>query len=205
MSCECSISSHQLGGTDEMRDEDIMMEAVRLANEAVENRWGGPFGAVIVQNGEIVARGQNRVLLTGDITAHAEIEAIRKAIQVVNPYSPSISLEMQDRSTLELIPPEAESADRAPMRARMLAGMSIYTTGQPCPMCMGAIYWARLESCFFGCDVEMARAIGFDDAFQYEELQLPIEQRRITMRQMFPEICSTAYRRWMDLGDRHYY
>jgi guanine deaminase len=182
-----------------------MKEAVRLAKESVDNRWGGPFGAVIVQDGEIVARGQNRVLLTGDVTSHAEIEAIRKAIQTVNPYAPSISVENQSQSTLELIPRDSVAVDRVSMRARMLTGMILYTTGQPCPMCMGAIYWARLDACFFGCDVEMTRDIGFDDAFQYEEFQLPIEQRRIEMRQIFPDLCSTVYREWMDLEDRHYY
>jgi len=188
-----------------MLDEDIMKEVVRLAEEAVEHRWGGPFGAVIVQDGEIVARGQNRVLLTGDVSAHAEMEAIRKAIEIVNPYAPSISQEMQDQSTLQLIPRESGSDDRMPSRARMLSGMSIYSTGQPCPMCLGAIYWARLEACYFGCDVEMTRDIGFDDAFQYEDFQLPIEQRRIKMRQIFPDLCSPVYRKWMSMGDRHYY
>ena len=87
-----------------MTHEELIAEACRLAKESVVNGWGGPFGAVIAKDGEIISRGQNRVLLTGDITAHAEVEAIRKAVRVINPYAPSISAENKNKSTLELIP-----------------------------------------------------------------------------------------------------
>ena len=86
-----------------MTHDDFIQEAVQLAKQSVENGWGGPFGAVIVRDGEIIARGQNRVLLTGDITAHAEVETIRKACQVVNPFAPSISEDEQDESILQLV------------------------------------------------------------------------------------------------------
>ena len=83
--------------------DELMAEACRLARESVENGWGGPFGAVIARNGEIISRGQNRVLLTGDITAHAEVEAIRKAVQELNPYAPSISADHVNHSTLAFV------------------------------------------------------------------------------------------------------
>jgi tRNA(Arg) A34 adenosine deaminase TadA len=128
-----------------MTRDAFMEEACRLAKESVDNGWGGPFGAVITRNGEIVARGQNRVLLTGDPTAHAEVEAIRKAAAVLNPGAPSISPDHVNESILELIPRQAGSPDRVPERAKMLTGHEIYISGTPCPMCMSAIYWSRID------------------------------------------------------------
>lgn len=91
-------------GDSVMDQKELLAEAVRLATESVENGWGGPFGAVLARDGNILARGQNRVLLTGDPTAHAEIETIRKAVQVLNPEAPSIAVERQNESTLEYVP-----------------------------------------------------------------------------------------------------
>src|SRR6185437_1406747 len=123
-----------------MTRDALMEEACRLARESVDNGWGGPFGSVITRDGEIVARGQNRVLLTGDPTAHAEVETIRKAVQRLNPEAPSISQEHQNESTLEFVPRPKGSDDPVPERAKMLQGCSIYISGAPCPMCMSAIY-----------------------------------------------------------------
>lgn len=87
-----------------MGHKEFMAEGVRLATESVEKGWGGPFGAVITNDGEIIARGQNRVLLTADPTAHGEVEAIRKAVQLLNPEAPTIAEEYQDAYTLKLVP-----------------------------------------------------------------------------------------------------
>src|SRR5690606_28680309 len=133
------------------------------------NGWGGPFGAVIARAGEIVARGQNRVLLTGDLTCHAEADAIRTAVAALNPSAPPTPVDERDPSTLALAPRPDGSDDPVPARARMLMGMEIYTRAAPCPMCMSAIYWARLDGVHYANDWEDARAIGFDDAFQYED------------------------------------
>ena len=184
---------------------ELMEEAVRLATESVRNGWGGPFGAVIVKDGEIVARGQNRVLLTGDVTAHAEIEVIRKAVQVLNPYAPSIPEERQNEAHLELVPRPEGSPDPAPMRARMLMGHELYTSGAPCPMCMGAIYVARLDRVHYSCGVDAASAAGFSDAFLYEDLAKPESERGIHMQQIHPELGERAYRAWSDKADHHPY
>lgn len=188
-----------------MDARELIEEAVRLAVESVRNGWGGPFGAVVVKDGVIVARGQNRVLLTGDVTAHAEIEAIRKAVQVVNPYAPTIPEERQDEAHLELVPRPHGSADPAPERARMLMGHELYATGAPCPMCMGAIYWARLDRVYYSCGLEAARAIGFSDAFQYEDLAKPESERLVRIEQIHPELGERAYRAWSEKPDRHPY
>jgi guanine deaminase len=109
--------------------DEFMEEACRLAKESVDNGWGGPFGAVIVKDGDIVARGQNRVLLTGDITAHAEVETIRKAVAALNPEAPTIAPDRRKESTLELIPRPEGSPDPVPERAKMLVGLC--TTSHP--------------------------------------------------------------------------
>ncbi|WP_432035033.1 nucleoside deaminase [Streptomyces cucumeris] len=188
-----------------MAKQEFLVEAVRLATESVENGWGGPFGAVISRNGDIVARGQNRVLLTGDPTAHAEMETIRKAIQVLNPEAPSIDGEHVDESTLELVPRPEGSPDPVPERARMLQGCSIYISGAPCPMCMSAIYWSRIDAVYFSCDLAATAKIGFDDAYQYEDFQKPMDQRRILIEQIHPELGAEAYKAWTDKADRHPY
>ncbi len=188
-----------------MASAEFMAEAVRLATESVENGWGGPFGAVIVRDGEIVARGQNRVLVTGDITAHAEVEAIRKAVSELNPYAPTIAEDKQNESTLALVDKPEGSPDIVPQRARMLMGMEIYASGAPCPMCMGAIYWSRLEAVYFSNDYEATRGVGFDDAFQYEDFAKPISERRLPIEHVFPELGAEAYKTWMSKEDRHPY
>jgi guanine deaminase len=186
------------------RDE-LMAEACRLARESVENNWGGPFGAVIAKDGEIVARGQNRVLLTGDITAHAEIETIRKAIALLNREAPSIAKDRQNESTLKLIPRPQGSPDAVPQRARMLIGHEIYISGAPCPMCMSAIYWARIDAVYFASDLEATRQIGFDDAFQYEDFARPMNERRIKIEQFRPDLGKAAYTAWEVKPDKHPY
>ena len=188
-----------------MGHKEFLAEAVRLATESVEHGWGGPFGAVITRDGEILARGQNRVLLTGDPTAHAEVETIRKAAQLLNPQAPTISEEHQNEGTLQYVPRPEGSPDPVPERARMLQGCSIYISGAPCPMCMSAIYWSRIDNVYFSCDLDATRNIGFDDAFQYEDCQKPLDQRRIHIEQIHPELGATAYEAWETKPDRHPY
>ena len=183
----------------------FMEEATRLAIESVERGWGGPFGAVIVKDGEIIGRGQNRVLLTGCPVYHAEITAIMDACQRLNPKAllgggPGVG------TLLELIPREPGSIDPVPERARMLKGCEIYVNGSPCPMCMSAIYWARIDHLYFGAGLEDARRIGFDDAFQYEDFARPCPERRIKATDGFArDIGLEAYDAWMRKPDRHPY
>lgn len=188
-----------------MSPEELMALSASLGAESAARGWGGPFGAVIAKDGEPVILGQNRVLLTGDITAHAEVEAIRKAVAVLNPNAPSISPEKQNESTLTLIPREAGSPDPMPERAQMLKGYEIYASGFPCPMCMGAIYWSRISKLYFACGVEDTRRIGFDDAFQYEDFALPLDQRRIPIEQVGEADGLAAYAVWFEKADKHPY
>ncbi|CAM2877018.1 nucleoside deaminase [Prescottella defluvii] len=188
-----------------MTPDELMNEACRLAVESVTNNWGGPFGAVISRDGEIVARGQNRVLLTGDVTAHGEVEAIRKAVQVLNARAPSIGAEHLDESTLTLVPRPEGSPDKVPERARMLMGMEIYTSGAPCPMCMSAIYWSRLDAVYFASDFAATTAIGFDDAFQYDDFTRPFADRSIRIEQVRQDLGAAAYAVWADKPDKHPY
>lgn len=155
--------------------------AAELALESVRNGWGGPFGAVIVRDGQLLARGQNLVLRTGDPTAHAEVVAIRNAV---------------DESCL--LPDDAG-------RARMLLGATIYSSSFPCPMCLGAIGWARLSELVYGCGVEDAAAAGFDDAFMYEDLGRPLSRRSIPIRQLGRELAKPAFDAWLALPDRRLY
>jgi guanine deaminase len=188
-----------------MTREAFMEEACRLAKESVDNNWGGPFGAVIVKDGEIIARGQNRVLLTGDPTAHGEVEAIRKAAAILIPAAPSIAPEHLNESILELIPRQTGSPDPVPERARMLTGYELYTSGAPCPMCMSAIYWSRIDAVYFANDYDETSKIGFDDAFQYEDFAKPYAERRIKLEQFRPDLGELSNKAWAQKHDKHPY
>jgi tRNA(Arg) A34 adenosine deaminase TadA len=180
-------------------------EATRLAIESVEKGWGGPFGAVIVKDGAIVGRGQNRVLLTGCPVYHAEIAAIMDACDRLNAKAP-LGSGAGAGTTLELIPRAPGSPDPVPERARMLQGCEIYINAAPCPMCMSAIYWARIDRVVFGASLEDARSIGFDDAFQYEDFARPWSQRRISVTAGCErELGLEAFEAWMRKADRHPY
>jgi guanine deaminase len=189
----------------EMDKRRFMEEATRLAIESVEKGWGGPFGAVIVRDGEIIGRGQNRVLLTGCPIHHAEITAIIDASARLNPKA-LMGSDYGAGTILEMIPREPGSPDPVPERARMLKGCEIYINGAPCPMCMSAIYWSRIDHVYFAASLEDASAIGFDDAFQYEDFALPWSQRRIKVTEGFErDLGLTAYRAWENKKDRHPY
>src|SRR5262245_29597458 len=202
------MERHQYGATHARMlamDRKFIEEATRLAIESVEKGWGGPFGAVIVKNGEIVGRGQNRVLLTGCPVFHAEITAIMDACQRLNPKAP-LGSGSSAGTLLELIPREPGSPDLVPERARMLKGCEIYVNAAPCPMCMSAIYWARLDRVVFAASLDDASQIGFDDAFQYEDFALPWSQRRIPVTPGFErDIGLEAFRAWTSKLDRHPY
>jgi len=153
-------------------DIRFMQEAIRLATESVE-RGGGPFGAVIVKDGEIVAAGANRVTLDIDPTAHAEVCTIRLACKKLNTFD--------------------------------LSGCTIYTSCEPCPMCLSAIYWAHLERIFYAGTRKDAAAAGFADDFIYEELDRPMESRTIPIIPMLRSQAQTPFRRWTEKEDKTLY
>ncbi|MEO8207186.1 MAG: nucleoside deaminase [Chthoniobacterales bacterium] len=187
-------------------DTKFAEEATRLAIESVEKGWGGPFGAVIVKDGEIIGRGQNRVLLTGNPIWHAEVTAITDAVQRLNPKA-ILGSSYGPGTVLEMIPRPEGSPDPVPERAKMLKGCDIYINGAPCPMCMSAIYWSRIDNVFFGGTLEDTSKIGFDDAFQYEDFKLPWEGRKnINVTPGFHrDHCLASYEAWMNKKDRHPY
>lgn len=198
------MNSH-LSESDESRKKYFLREATRLAVESVENGWGGPFGAVIVKDGKIIGRGQNRVLLTGIPVYHAEITAIIDACERIN--SKALHAPGSQDGCLKLIPRPEGSPDLVPERAQMLKGCEIYVSGAPCPMCMSAIYWARIDRLYFGTSLADASKIGFDDEFQYIDFQLPWDERKaIKCFPNFERDCAlAACEVWQNNTDRHPY
>jgi guanine deaminase len=151
------------------RSLEFMRRAIRLAIDSVRS-GGGPFAALVAKGGEIVAEGTNRVTLTKDPTAHAEIVAIREACRVVDDFQ--------------------------------LEGCDLYTTCEPCPMCLGAIYWARPARIFYASTAADASNAGFDDAFIYEELKKTAAHRRIPMSQLLREEALAVFTAWRDLATK---
>lgn len=146
-----------------------MRKAIALSEENVRN-GGGPFGAVIARNGEIVATGVNRVTDSCDPTAHAEVSAIRAACAELGTFD--------------------------------LSGCEIYTSCEPCPMCLGAIYWAHLDRMYYGNDKHDAGNIGFDDSFIYDELSVPADRRRLLAERLLADEAKTAFRMWSEKEDK---
>jgi len=145
-------------------DERFMRRAVELALESVRKNDGGPFGCVIVKDGEIIGEGRNVVTSSNDPTAHAEVVAIRNACARLGSFQ--------------------------------LDGCVLYTSCEPCPMCLGAIYWARPEQIFVACRREDAAAYGFDDAFIYDEIALDAEKRSIPAEWMMREEALAGFKAW---------
>jgi len=145
-------------------DNPFMARAIQLSIDNVHSGRGGPFGAVVVKNGEVIAEGANQVTSANDPTAHAEMLAIRAACRKLGAFS--------------------------------LEGCEIYTSCEPCPMCLGAIYWARLSRIFFANLAADASRIGFDDSAIYRELSQSHSQRTIPMVQMMREQALEAFRAW---------
>ena len=147
-----------------------MARAIELAIQNVHAGHGGPFAAVVVRDGKILAEGTNRVTSTTDPTAHAEVVAIREACKKLKHFE--------------------------------LEGCEIYTTCEPCPMCLGAIYWARPARVFFACTAADATLAGFDDSVIYEEIAQPHEHRKIPMKPLMREEALEAFRAWESKQDK---
>ena len=152
--------------------EKYMQRAIDLSCESVKS-GGGPFGAVIVKNGNIIAEAANGVTKNNDPTAHAEINVIRKAAKKLQNFD--------------------------------LSGCEIYSSCEPCPMCLGAIYWAGLDSLHFANTKEDAARIQFDDQFIYKEIEKPFAERRLITRQIMRDEAIKAFQDWEDLESKTRY
>ena len=149
-----------------------MRHAIALALDSVR-RGGGPFAALLVKDGTVIAEGANRVTATNDPTAHAEIVAIREACRILDSFQ--------------------------------LTGCDLYSTCEPCPMCLGAIYWARPARIFYGGTAADAAAAGFDDAFIYEELKCSPVARRIPMAQILGRESLVIFSAWNQQENKKQY
>jgi guanine deaminase len=152
---------------------EIMKRAIDLAVENVTSGSGGPFGAVVVREGRVIATGVNEVTATNDPTAHAEVVAIRNACRQLKGFS--------------------------------LEGCTIYTSCEPCPMCLAAIYWARMERIYYSGTAADAAAAGFDDAFLYSEIKKDIGERTVPEQRMLAERGNESFDAWRKSGMRAEY
>lgn len=141
-----------------------MRIAIALAQKNVDQTLGGPFGAVVVKDGKIIAKSANKVALTNDPTAHAEVAAIRIASKKLNTFD--------------------------------LSDCVIYTSCEPCPMCLGAIYWSRIAEVYYANTKLDAAEIGFDDKFIYDELELPAHNRKLSIVRMLQDEAILAFKKW---------
>ena len=157
----------------EVPNPEFMREAIRLSIDQMKAGAGGPFGAVVVKDGQIIARGFNQVTSTHDPTCHAEVDAIRKACQALGNFQ--------------------------------LDGCDLYTSCEPCPMCLGAIYWARPARVFYGNTQADAADAGFDDQFIYDELERPMELRKLPMAQLLRDEALAGFRAWTEQAGRTAY
>ena len=151
------------------RDEELMREAIRLSRESI-TKGGGPFGAVIVRNGEVIAAASNSVVPDNDPTAHAEVNCIREACRKLG--------------TIDL------------------SDCVIYTSCEPCPMCLGAIYWAHIGKIYYANTRKDAEAIGFDDNFIYEELDRPLKNRVKPIIHLSRNEAIKVFEEWRDKTDK---
>ncbi|MFI3293160.1 MAG: nucleoside deaminase [Rikenellaceae bacterium] len=155
-----------------MTNEELMRVAIKLSVENVKN-GGGPFGAVIAKDGEIIATGVNRVTANSDPTAHAEVSAIREACAKLGTFN--------------------------------LDGYEIFTSCEPCPMCLGAIYWARLSKIYYGNNKQDAKEIGFDDSFIYDEIALTPPHRKLPSEVLLSDEAIEGFKLWNDKTDKTVY
>ncbi|RYY08320.1 MAG: nucleoside deaminase [Sphingobacteriaceae bacterium] len=158
---------------DQQNHEKFMRMAIQLSEQNVEQRLGGPFGAVIVKDGMVVARSANRVVPQKDPTAHAEIAVIRLACKELDTHN--------------------------------LEGCVIYTSCEPCPMCLGAIYWAHLDHVYYANTKADAAAIGFDDQLIYDEIEQSPANRKLPASQLLREEAQVPFKNWLssDLNIRY--
>lgn len=150
-----------------------MRAAIRLSRAKMRANCGGPFGAVVVRDGKIVARGWNRVTSANDPTAHAEVMAIRAACKKLKSFH--------------------------------LADCELYTSCEPCPMCLAAIYWARLDQVYYANTRRDAARVRFDDDWIYREVARPIARRKIPMRQLLRREALEVFAEWQAKGDKLVY
>lgn len=151
----------------------FMSRAIELAAENAGSVTGGPFGAVIVKDGEIVAAQSNKVTVDIDPTAHAEVNAIREACKVLGTFD--------------------------------LSGCVLYSSCEPCPMCLSAAYWAHIDKIYYAADRYDAAKVGFDDEFIYKELSLPISARRLGLEQIMPEDGLIPFVKWSENNEKIHY
>ena len=147
-----------------------MQQAIQLALDNVPTGRGGPFGALVVRKGQLIATGVNLVIGTTDPTAHAEIVAIRAACQKLGAFQ--------------------------------LTDCELYASCEPCPMCLGAIYWARPAKFYYACNRQAATAAGFDDAFIYEEISFAPADRTIPGYCLLPELAARPFEAWAEAGNK---
>jgi guanine deaminase len=170
LSLRPSVAPSLLLGHSSTMHDDFLTAAIDLAREGMRNNLGGPFGAVVVKDGQIIGRGCNQVTSANDPTAHAEILAIRDACHNLNTFS--------------------------------LAGCEIYASCEPCPMCLAAIYWARIERVYYGCTSSDAAAIDFCDQLIRDELLLPSDARQVQLIPLRRAEALAVFDKWRAKADK---